>query len=68
MVVLDSDRITDKATLAELCTSPMGIEYVMVSGRIVFQKGEFTGELPGKMLWKKIREKDRLCSPQNLNV
>lgn len=52
LVVLDPDRITDRATYTEPYTPPVGIEYVIVSGKVVFQKGEFTGERPGKILRK----------------
>lgn len=53
LVVLDPDRIKDRATYTEPCAPPVGIEYVLVSGKVVFQKGEFTGELPGTILRKK---------------
>jgi len=39
-------------TYAEPCTLPVGIEYVIASGRVVFQRGKFTGERPGKILKK----------------
>ena len=59
LVVLDPDKITDGATYTEPCTPPVGIEYVLVSGRVVFQKGEFTGERPGRILKKRDTSKEK---------
>lgn len=53
LAVLDPERVTDKATHEEPTKYPEGIEYVFVNGRLVVDKGEHTGELPGKVLrWK----------------
>ncbi len=59
LVVLDPDKVTDGATYTEPCTPPVGIEYVLVSGRVVFQKGEFTGERPGRILKKRDTSKEK---------
>jgi len=76
LVVLDPDRITDRVTYTEPCTPPLRIEYVIISEKVVFQKGEFTEERPAKILKKRgsnkekgiNTRKDKVCLPQNLNV
>lgn len=40
----------DKATFFNPHQYPEGIEYVMVNGKIVIEKGEHTKEMPGKVL------------------
>ena len=52
LVIFDPDIIIDRATYNEPWTPPIGIEYVIISGKIVLRKGEFTGECPGKILIK----------------
>jgi N-acyl-D-amino-acid deacylase len=50
LVVFDPRRIVDCATFEEPHKYPIGIEYVIVNGEIVIDKGEHTGKLPGKVL------------------
>jgi len=50
LVVFNKDTITDKATFEKPYQYPEGIEYVIVNGRIVIEKGQHTGALPGKAL------------------
>jgi N-acyl-D-amino-acid deacylase len=50
IVLLDPQRITDRATFTEPYQYPEGIEYVLVNGRIVIERGEHTGTLPGEVL------------------
>lgn len=50
IVVFNKDRITEKATFKEPRQYPEGIEYVIVNGRIVLERGEQTGVLPGEIL------------------
>jgi len=55
LVLFDQDRVIDKATWADPHQYPLGIEYVLVNGKVVIQKGEHTGDLPGKVLRKKLK-------------
>jgi N-acyl-D-amino-acid deacylase len=50
LVVFDPARVADRATFAEPRLTPVGIEHVVVAGRIVVEKGEITGERPGSVL------------------
>jgi N-acyl-D-amino-acid deacylase len=50
LVVFDPKTIADRATYAEPHRYPDGIEYVIVNGEIVVEKGRHTGRLPGKFL------------------
>jgi N-acyl-D-amino-acid deacylase len=57
LVIMDLDRIRDKATFFEPHQYPEGIEYVIVGGQFVVLKGVPNGALPGKIIttW---RERD----------
>ena len=50
IVLLDPERIVDRATFTEPYRYPEGIEYVLVNGQIVIEGGEHTGALPGEVL------------------
>jgi len=50
IAVFDPDRVVDRATYDEPFQYPEGIEYVIVNGRLVIQKGEHTGAKPGRVL------------------
>lgn len=50
IVVFDLERITDKATYLEPYQYPEGIEYVIVNGEVVVDRGRHTGRLPGRVL------------------
>ena len=50
IVVFNPDTVIDGASFREPHTYPVGIEYVIVNGRIVIERGEHTGALPGKIL------------------
>jgi N-acyl-D-amino-acid deacylase len=50
LVIFDKDRITDTATFEYPYQYPVGIEYVMVNGELVIEKGEHTGTTPGKVI------------------
>jgi N-acyl-D-amino-acid deacylase len=52
LVIFDPDKIIDKATWKEPHQYPAGVEYVLVNGEIVIDKGSHTGKLPGKILRK----------------
>jgi N-acyl-D-aspartate/D-glutamate deacylase len=51
VVIFDLDRLADRATWEAPTTSPEGIDYVLVNGRIVVEAGRHTGERPGKVLY-----------------
>lgn len=53
VVVFNSETIIDKATFTEPHQYPEGIEYVLVNGKIVIEKGKHLGTKPGKVLRKK---------------
>jgi len=53
LVIFDPDKIIDKARWKEPHQYPAGVEYVLVNGEIVIDKGSHTGKLPGKILRKK---------------
>jgi N-acyl-D-amino-acid deacylase len=50
IVLLDPQRITDRATFTEPYRYPEGIEHVLVNGQMVIEGGEHTGALPGEVL------------------
>jgi N-acyl-D-amino-acid deacylase len=50
VVVFDPESIRDKATFIDPHQYPVGIDYVIVNGKIVIDHGNHTGELPGKVL------------------
>lgn len=50
LVVFDPQTITDKATYTKPKQYPLGIDYVIVNGKIVIDHGKHSGVLPGKVL------------------
>lgn len=50
IVILDPERVRDKATYLDPYQYPEGIEYVIVNGGVVIRRGMHTGALPGKIL------------------
>ncbi len=50
IVVFDSETIIDKATFTNPHQLSIGIEYVLVNGEVVIEKGEHQNNLPGKTL------------------
>lgn len=52
IVIFDEDRVIDKATFKNPHQYPEGIDYVIVNGKVVINKGEHSGVLPGKILRK----------------
>ena len=52
IVIFDEKRVIDKASWVEPHQYPEGIEYVLVNGETVVERGEHTGKLPGKILRK----------------
>lgn len=52
IVVFDYKRINDKATFEYPIQPAEGVEYVLINGEIIIEKGEHTGRLAGKILKK----------------
>jgi N-acyl-D-amino-acid deacylase len=52
IVIFDPDKVVDRATWTDPHQYPLGIEYVLVNGAVVIQRGEHSGSLPGKVLRK----------------
>lgn len=50
VVIFNPETIIDTATYENPHQYPIGIEYVIVNGKVVIDKGEHTGLLPGKVL------------------
>ncbi len=50
LVILDEERIIDRATYEKPRQFPEGIEYVIVNGQIVVEKGDLHQIKPGKVL------------------
>jgi len=50
IVLFDPDNVADRATFTQPYQYPEGIEYVLVSGQVVIERGEHTGALPGRVL------------------
>ncbi|MHA1462087.1 MAG: amidohydrolase family protein, partial [Candidatus Heimdallarchaeota archaeon] len=50
IVVFDQETVIDKATFANPHQLSVGIEYVLVNGEVVIEKGEHQSNLPGKTL------------------
>jgi len=50
IVIIDFNRVKDKATYLDPHQYPEGVEYVLVNGRIVVAGREHTGALAGKVL------------------
>jgi len=50
IAVFSPERVTDPATYEDPHRYALGIEHVVVNGRIVVKAGEHTGSLPGRVL------------------
>jgi N-acyl-D-aspartate/D-glutamate deacylase len=50
VTVFDAERVIDKATYTEPFQYSEGIEYVIVNGQLVLDRGKHTGAKPGKAL------------------
>lgn len=55
LVIFDEDRVIDRAAWIDPHQYPVGIEYVLVNGKIVIKSEEHTGSLPGKVLRKEVK-------------
>lgn len=52
LAVFDPDLVLDRATFEQPHQFPVGIDYVVVNGVIVLEKGRATGAMPGQVLRK----------------
>lgn len=50
VVILDPERVEDRATFDDPHRFPVGIEWVLVNGEVVVERGEHTGATPGTVL------------------
>jgi N-acyl-D-aspartate/D-glutamate deacylase len=50
IVVFDPDTVSSPATLQNPKQYPVGIDYVLVNGRVVVDQGQHTGALAGRAL------------------
>ena len=50
IVILDPDRVLDHATFETPQQFPVGIDYVLVNGTVVAERGRHTGARPGRIL------------------
>jgi N-acyl-D-aspartate/D-glutamate deacylase len=53
IVVMDLDRVANKATALNPCVYPDGIDHVVVNGTVVVRESRHTGARPGKVLFRK---------------
>jgi dihydroorotase/N-acyl-D-amino-acid deacylase len=50
LVVFDPATVADRATYEQPAQDPVGIDYVIVNGQVVMEKGRHTGALPGRIV------------------
>ena len=53
LVLLDYENLTDRATYNDPTALAVGVESVIINGRIVYQDGKLTGEKPGRLLYRR---------------
>ena len=53
IVIFNQDTVIDKATFVDSVQFPVGIDYVMVNGKLVLENGECRKISPGKVLRKR---------------
>jgi N-acyl-D-aspartate/D-glutamate deacylase len=51
VVIFDYEKIQDNATYEYPFRTPSGIDYVLVNGQVVVEKGKHTGAKPGKVIY-----------------
>lgn len=51
VVVFDYDKIQDRATYEQPFLTPVGIDYVLVNGKVVIENGKHTGARPGMVIY-----------------
>jgi len=50
LVIFNYDRVIDRSTYEEPDLYPEGVEYVVINGDIVIEKGQHTNQMPGMVL------------------
>ena len=50
IVIFNAEKVKDLATFENPHQYPTGIEYVLVNGQVVVQRGKHTGKKPGQVL------------------
>jgi N-acyl-D-aspartate/D-glutamate deacylase len=50
VTIFNEERLADVATYSTPTAYPIGIDYVLVNGRLVIDQGRHTGEKPGQVL------------------
>jgi len=53
IVIFNPEKVNDHSTYTKPHQFPSGIEYVLVNGRVVVERGKHTGALPGKAIFRK---------------
>jgi len=53
IAIFDKNNIIDRATFDNPHQYPLGMEYVIVNGKVVVKDGEHTGLLPGEVILRK---------------
>ena len=51
VVIFDYEKLDDRATFENPLLSPVGINYVLVNGRVVLVEGRHTGAKPGRVIY-----------------
>lgn len=51
VVIFDYNKIKDEASYEHPFRPPTGIDYVLVNGQVVIEKGKHTGAKPGKVIY-----------------
>ena len=51
VVIFDFDKIQDQSTYEHPFVPPTGIDYVLVNGQVVIEKGKHTGAKPGMVIY-----------------
>lgn len=68
IVLFDPEGIRDLATFEQPAQYSLGVQYVIVNGRLVLDRGQMTGALPGRVLrgpgWKGSRAPARVQPPR----
>ena len=50
-MIFDYDTIQDRATYEKPFVYPVGIDYVLVNGQVVIERGKHTGARPGHVMY-----------------
>ena len=52
LTIFDYEQIIDKATFDDPVKAPLGVEYVIVNGKLAVKKGKLTANNSGKVIRK----------------